>query len=179
MKTIAMMTCLGVAACGGGGKKEAPPPVAEKKEEKPAEPAPPPEPEKPKHLGAKAALTPVKGAKAEPGTVTFEQDEGSDTKVVSEFTGLKPGTYHLVIHEGSECGADGKKAGGAWKGGEAVKLSFKVTKKEPGNVNEEGVKLMLGGDAPIVGQTLGLHDDKKGAPGKLLACGTIDAVKNE
>src|SRR5262245_28429230 len=88
MRTFAIIAYLSVAACGGS-KKQAPappPPVAEKKEE-PAEP-PPPEPEKPKHLGAKAALTPVKGAKIDPGTVTFEQDADSGAKVVSELSGL-------------------------------------------------------------------------------------------
>lgn len=174
--TTTIITCLFIAACGGSKKPaEQPPPVA-KTEDKPAEPPPPAEPPKPQHFGAKAALTPVKGAKMEAGTVTFEQDEGEGTKVVSEITGLKNGTYHLVIHEGSECGPNATKAGPAWKGGAAVKLSFKVGKDQPGNLSEEGVKLMVGGDVPIVGQTLVLHDDKKGAPGKALACGTIDKV---
>jgi Cu/Zn superoxide dismutase len=174
MRTI--ITCLLLTGCGGSKPKPAEPPPPVAKEEKPAEPAPPPEPPKPTHFGAKAALTAVKGAKMGDGTVSFEQDEGADTKVVSEFAGLKNGTYHLVIHEGSECGPNGTKAGPPWKGGAAVKLMFKVGKNQPGNLNEEAVKLMIGGDAPIVGQTLVLHDDKKGAPGKMLACGTIDKV---
>src|SRR5262245_54608637 len=125
MRTAIAITVMSLAACGGS-KKEAPPPppVVAKKEEKPAEPPPPPEPEKPKHMAAKAARKAIKGSKVEPGTVTFQQDEGGDTKVVSEFSGLKAGTYDLVIHDGSECGDDGKKAGGPWKGGEAVKLTF-------------------------------------------------------
>jgi len=170
------MACLFIAACGGSKKPaaESPPPVADKKE--PAPEQPPPEPPKPTHFSAKAALTPVKGAKIEAGTVTFEQDEGADTKVVSEFSGLKAGTYHLVIHEGSECGPNATKAGPAWKGATAAKMMFKAGKEQPGNISEEGIKLMVGGEAPIVGQTLVLHDDKKGAPGKALACGTIDKV---
>ena len=171
-----VVVCL--VACGGGGKKpvEAPPPVVEKKVEEPP-PAPPPEPEPaPKNLSAKAAMTPVKGAKLEGGTVTFTQQAGSDTSVSSDFTGLKKGTYHLVIHDGSECGPNATKAGAPWKGGEAVKLMFKVGGDAAGNIDETGVKLMLDGVAPITGQTLALHDDKKGTPGKALACGTIDAV---
>jgi Cu/Zn superoxide dismutase len=168
-----------LTACGSKPKKvEEPPPVAEQKKQAEPEPAPPPEPEKPKHLGAKAALTPVKGAKMEPGTVSFQQ-EGDETKVVSEFAGLKNGTYHLVIHDSNECGPNGTKAGAPWKGGEAVDLSFKVGKGQPGNLEKEGVPLKLDGIAPIVGQTLALHDDKKGQAGKMLACGTIDAVGND
>jgi hypothetical protein len=177
MRKIVLVTC--VVACGGGGKKQVeeapPPPVAEKKVEEPppAEAEPPPVP---KSYSAKAAMTAVKGAKLEGGTVTFMQEEGSDTKVSSDFSGLKKGTYHLVIHEGTECGPNATKAGPAWKGGEAVKLMFKVGGDNPGNLDESGVKLMLGGVAPITGQTLVLHEDKKGTPGKALACGTIDAV---
>ena len=178
MRMIALVTC--VAACGGGGKKqveEAPPPVVDKKpEEPPPEPEKPDEPPVPKNYSAKAAMTVVKGAKLEGGTVTFTQQDGADTSVSSDFTGLKKGTYHLVIHDGSECGPNATKAGPPWKGGETVKLSFKVGGDAAGNIEESGVKLMLNGVAPIIGQTLVLHDDKKGTPGKALACGTIDAV---
>jgi Cu/Zn superoxide dismutase len=173
-----LVGCL--VACGGGGKKqiEEPPPVVREKpaEEPPPEPAAPAEPAVPKSLSAKAAMTPLKGAKLEGGTVTFTQDAGADTNVTSDFTGLKKGTYQLVIHDGSECGDNGAKAGAPWKGGEAVKLVFKVGGDNPGNLDETGVKLSLSGVAPIIGQTLMLHEDKKGAPGKALACGTIDAV---
>jgi Cu/Zn superoxide dismutase len=177
MRKIVWLTCL--VACGGGSKKqveEAPPPVVEKKVEAPAPPPEPEPPPVPKSYSAKAAMTAVKGAKIEGGTVTFMQEEGSDTKVSSDFSGLKKGTYHLVIHDGSECGPNATKAGAPWKGGEAVKLMFKVGGDNPGNIDESGVKLMLNGVAPIIGQTLVLHDDKKGTPGKALACGTIDAV---
>ena len=174
-----MLLVVCIVACGGGGKKkveEAPPPVVEKKqEEPPPEPAEPAEPAVPKNLSAKAAMTAVKGAKLEGGTVTFTQQEGSDTSVTSDFTGLKKGTYHLVIHDGSECGPNATKAGAPWKGGEAVQLVFKVG-GDSNNIDQSGVKLMLDGAAPIIGQTLVLHDDKKGTPGKALACGTIDLV---
>ena len=175
---MVILTCL--VACGGGGAKkvEEPPPVVEtkpKSDEPPPEPEQPAEPAVPKSYSAKAAMEPVKGAKQPAATVSFTQDEGQDAKVSTDFTGLKNGTYHLVIHDGSECGPNATKAGPPWKGGEAVKMMFKVGGDNPGNL-DDSVKLMLNGVAPIVGQTLVLHDDKKGAPGKALACGTIDAV---
>ena len=178
MRTIVISVYL-LAACGGSKKAPEPPPVVA---EKPAEPAAPPEPAAPaepavpKNFTAKAALEPVKGAKMPPGTVSFAQQQGSDTSVTSSFEGLKAGKYHLVIHDGSECGPNATKAGPPWKGGDAVKLTFAVGKDQPGNIEETGVKLMLDGVAPIVGQTLVLHGDKKGQPGKALACGTIEAV---
>src|SRR5688572_17890227 len=176
MRTMAILTCL--VACGGGGPKkvEEPPPVVQPpKQEEPPPPEAPAEPAVPKSYSAKAAMEPVKGAKQPAATVSFSQDEGQDAKVTSDFSGLKNGTYHLVIHDGSECGPNATKAGPPWKGGEAVKMMFKVGGDNPGNF-DDSVKLMLSGVAPIVGQTLVLHDDKKGAPGKALACGTIDAV---
>ena len=168
-----------LVGCGGNKPKVAEEPVSEVKREtapaEPSEPPPPSEPAVPKATGAKAALEPVKGAKQPPGTVTFTQD-GSGTSVTSDFSGLPRGRYHLVIHEGTECGPNATQAGAPWKGAEAVKLTFAVGGDEPGNIEETGVALSLDGVAPIIGQTLVLHDDKKGAPGKALACGTIDAV---
>lgn len=169
------LTCVG---CGGSKKPvEEPAPVAAMapEEEKPAEPPPPDEPAVAKKLNAKAALTPVKGAKQPPGVVTFTQD-ASGTSVTSDFEGLGRGRYHIVIHDSSECGPNATQAGPPWKGAESVKLTFEVGGDAAGNLDESGVALMLDGVAPIVGQTLVLHDDKKGSPGKALACGTIDAV---
>lgn len=180
MRMIALLTIL--IACGGSKKPvaEETPPVAETKPvEKQEAEAPPPaaEPAVPKTKGAKAALTPLKGAKQPPGTVTFAQGDAEETtNITSDFEGLRPGTYHLVIHDGSECGDNGDKAGGPWKGAESISLAFKVGRGQPGNLDESGVKLMLSGVAPIVGQTIMLHEDKKGQPGKAIACGTIDAV---
>jgi Cu/Zn superoxide dismutase len=185
MKKVALVTLL--VACGGSKKPavaDEAPPVAEQPKEaaepsepsEPSEPPPPAEPAVAAVTGAKAALQPLKGAKQPPGTVTFSQQEGQDTNVTSDFQGLRPGTYDLVIHDGSECGANGEKAGGPWKGSEAVTLKFSVGRDQPGNIDETGVKLMLSGVAPIIGQTLMLHQDKKGKPGKAIACGTIDAV---
>ncbi len=177
----ALVSLVSLASCGGGKKSVAEaddpsPPAVERAGETP----PPPtlaasEPAVSKNLGAKAALTPVKGAKQPPGTVTLTQ-AGDVTSVVSDFEGLRPGRYHLVVHDGTECGDNASKAGDAWKGAEAVKLSFVVGGDNAGNLDESNVALRLDGVAPVVGQTLALHDDKKGQPGKILACGTIDAV---
>jgi len=168
-----------LVGCGGSKPKVAEEPVSEVKREappaEPSEPPPPSEPAVPKVTSAKAALEPVKGAKQPPGTVTFTQDS-SGTSVSSDFSGLARGKYHLVIHDGNECGPNATKAGDPWKGAEAVKLTFGVGGDEAGNIDESGVALSLDGVAPIIGQTLVLHADKKGAPGKALACGTIDAV---
>lgn len=176
-RAIAVMAL--VVGCGGSEAKPAEEPVSAMKREaapaEPSEPPPPAEPAVPKARAAKAALEPVKGAKQPPGTVTFTQD-GSGTSVTSDFSGLPRGRYHLVIHDGTECGPNATQAGAPWKGAESVKLTFSVGGDEPGNLDETGTSLMIDGVAPIVGQTLVLHDDKKGAPGKALACGTIDAV---
>ncbi len=179
MNRITLCLATTFLACGGGKKQvEEPPPAAAmvkpEEPEKAAE-APPAEPAVPQNLGAKAALEPVKGAKQPPGVVTFTQANDA-TSVVSEIEGLKAGKYHLVIHDGTECGPNATKVGAPWKGGEAVKLVFEVGRDKPGNLDESNVALKLDGVAPITGQTLVLHDDKKGKPGKALACGTIDAV---
>lgn len=184
MRTIALLVVL--VACGGSKKPVADetPPVTETKPVEKHEPDGLPttdddfkEKGQKKTTGAKAALTPLKGAKQPPATVTFAQgDEESTTNITSDFQGLRPGTYHLVIHDGSECGDNGEKAGGPWKGAEGISLTFKVGRDQAGNLDENGVKLMLSGVAPIVGQTIMLHEDKKGQPGKAIACGTIDAV---
>lgn len=177
-RMVIVMALVGVG-CGGSTPKPAEEPVVETKASppptEPSEPPPPAEPAVPKATGAKAALEPVKGAKQLPGVVTFTQD-GSGTSITSDFTGLPRGTYHLVIHEGTECGPNATQAGAPWKGAESIKLAFRVGGDEPGNIDETGLALQLDGVAPIIGQTLVLHDDKKGAPGKALACGTIDAV---
>lgn len=181
MKVIAVLAVLGGLFCVGCGGSKPPPvaePVAEVRAPEPAEPAEPPAPAEPalaKSLGAKAALAPVKGAKQPPGVVTFTQN-ASGTSVTSDFSGLPRGRYHLIIHDGSECGPNATQAGAPWKGAESVKLAFSVGGDEAGNIDESGVALSLDGVAPIIGQTLVLHDDKKGAPGKAIACGTIDAV---
>lgn len=168
-------------ACGGGSKPVEKPVVADKITEPappPPEPEKPPEPEPPKMLYAKAVLTPVKGAKIAGGVVSFSQQEGAEgAKVSTEIEGLKPGSYHVVIHEAAECGPNATKAGPAWPGQAAAPLTFKVTAEEP-NLDASDIKLSLEGAAPVMGHVAVLHDDKKGKPGKAMACGPIEAVGN-
>jgi hypothetical protein len=178
-----LISLLAIAACGG--KKPAPaepkepepppPPPVETKAEPPPEPEPPPPPPPPppKQWHARADLTPVKGAKFKAATVTFVQNEGNPVAVGSAgwFEGIKSGKYHLVVHQSASCGPNATKAGKA-AGGD---IPFVATKGmdalEVGQVNA----IQLDGDGTIVGHTLVLHDDKKGKPGKALACGTIAA----
>lgn len=179
-RTIAAFLGGFLISCGGGGKKEpvapvAPPPEPVVKAE--PEPPPPPPPA-PKQFSAKAALTPVKGAKIPAVTVSFAQTEGAPTKVTTEIEGLKAGKYHFVIHEAAECGPNATKAGAVWPGGASAPLSINVLKGALGEL-DESVALPIDGDASIVGHTLVLHEDKKGTPGKAVACGTIDLAGGE
>lgn len=172
-RTIATLLGLLLISCGGD-KKESKAPVAPPPEPvAKAEPEPPPPP--PKKFSAKAALTPVKGAKIAAVTVSFAQTEGEPTKVTTEIEGLKAGKYHFVIHDGAECGPNATKVGPVWAGGANAPLGFNVLKGAIGEL-DESVALPLDGDASIVGHTMVLHEDKKGAPGKAVACGTIDVA---
>ncbi len=181
MVVIALGVSL-ITACGGGkpskGSTRAtaakPPPDDEPESE--AEP----EPKKkkaPKVVHAKAALTPVKGTKLKPALVTLSQREGEDTNVEAEaFDGAKPGTYWLVVHDGTECGPNATKAGPPWPGGTDANLKIVIGKDMTGGLDEQEVKLALEGDAGAVGHALVLHEDKKGKAGKALACGLIEEV---
>jgi len=174
-----LMSVLAIAACGG--KKAAPAqpndpdsdpaPMADKKPEPAPEPEPPPAPPPPRSWHAQAELTPVKGAKIKAATVTFAQDEGHPVTVASTgwFDGIKAGKYHLVVHEAAECGPDATKVGKAMTGDIAFPVAKGATSLDVGQVES----IQLDGDAAIVGHTLVLTDDKKGKPGKALACGPI------
>jgi hypothetical protein len=183
--TTILISILAIAACGGKKSapaapkdpEPAPAPVAE------APPAPAPEPEPappppPKMWKATAELTPVKGQKIKGATVTFAQAEGKPVTVGSTgwFEGIKSGKYHLVVHESSDCGVNAAKAGKPLAATANTEIGFVAAKGmdalDVGTV--EGVQ--LDGDATIVGHTLVLHDDKKGKPGKALACGAIGIV---
>ena len=189
-KITILMSILAVAACGGKKPEPtepkepveeapAPAPEAEKKMPEPA-PAPeaakpePPPPPPPKSWHAQASLVPVKGAKIKGTTVTFSQTEGAPVVVgaMGWFDGIKPGKYHLVVHEAADCGANAAKAGKPMASGD---LAFAAAKGASTLTVDKADAVSLDGDGSIVGHALALHDDKKGKPGKILACGPIAA----
>lgn len=183
--TTMLISILAIVACGGKKPPPAEPkePEADDKpataaEDKPAaepepaaEPAPPPAP---KSWKAQADLAPNKGAKLKGATVTFAQQEGQPVAVASTgwFDGIKAGKYHLLVHQGADCGKNAAKAGKALDGGD---IPFTATKGTDSLAVDPVASLQLDGDRAIVGHTLVLHDDKRGKPGKALACGTIGA----
>jgi Cu/Zn superoxide dismutase len=182
MKHSTMISILLLAACGGSKKpapapapepEPTPAPVAAAPEPAPAPaPAPPPAPE-PKVTKAKADLTPSKSSKFKAATITFAQPEGGSVTVASTgwFDGLKPGTYHLVVHDGADC----KKPGAAFKAAATADMTFKAD-KDSSNVDVGGVAISLLGDTGVTGHVLVLTADKKGKPGATLACGVIAAL---
>ncbi|HSR96886.1 MAG TPA: hypothetical protein VLM79_07550 [Kofleriaceae bacterium] len=174
--THVLISLVALAACGGKKsepaepKPEPPPPEPAPAPAPAPEPPPPPPPPPPKSWNAEAELTPVKGAKIKATTVTFAQTEGKPTAVSSKgwFDGIKSAPYHLVIHDGAACGPNGTKAGKA-----GTDIPFVATGGMDRLDVGEMESIQLDGDATIVGHTLALHDDKKGKPGKILACGPI------
>jgi hypothetical protein len=172
-----LISLLAIAACGGTKSEPAEPaPPPEQVAEPAPPPAPPPEPEPPPppmSWTAQAEMTPVKGAKIKGATVMFSQTEGKPVAVTSTgwFEGIKSGKYHLVVHEAAECGPNATKVGKA--GG--ADIQFVATKGMDAIDAEPVDTIQLDGDGTIVGRTLVLYDDKKGKPGKAMACGSISA----
>ncbi|HVK87642.1 MAG TPA: hypothetical protein VM513_26170 [Kofleriaceae bacterium] len=170
---------LGITLVGACGASSPRPPAVEAPDEEPAPraepPAQPPPPPPPKQWLAKAALTPVKGAKLKPTLVSFAQREGQETTVEADsFDGAKPGTYWLIIHAGDSCGPNATKAGAAWELGAPLKIV--IAKDLSGGLETGVAPFDLDGDDGATGRTLVLHEDKKGKPGKAVACGAIEAV---
>ena len=192
MKHLTIATILFAAACGGGKKPDTttadqqpmantePEPAPAPAPEPAPAPAPAPEPAPappppPKMFSARADLAPVKGAKQKAAAVVFTQTEGQDqtsVKLEGAFDGLKAGKYHLVIHEGADCGPNATKVGKVWAAAAASPLGFDVAKDAPASL-DTSVALKVDGDGAVVGHTIVLHADKKGKPGKALACGTV------
>lgn len=175
---------LAATACGGGPKPSAPIGTASSEDlpeevgpETAPEPEPPPPPPPPQMWQASASLQPLRGSKVKPFTVVFTQTEGEATVGNTEgIGGLKAGTYHLVVHEGSACGKNGAEAGPIWEDAGAG-INLTVGKGVQAALQDEATDLWLAGERSIVDRTLVLHADKRGAPAKALACGivTIDA----
>lgn len=187
--TTILISILAIAACGGKNPppdepkepEPAPAPAPEAKPEPEPEPAPAPEPPPPpapppiKTLYAQAALVPVRGAKIKGATVTFTQEGDQPVAVASNgwFDGLKPGKYHLVVHESTDCGPNAAKAG---KPMAAADVLFTAAKGMDALSLPQVNQIQLQGDSAAVGHALVLHADVKGKPGKALACGAIAAA---
>lgn len=175
---IAVGIALLVAACAGTDVKETTPEGAantpEDEESEPPEREVKRKPRKPKPTYARAALKPVKGSKLEPTVVTFTQRKGKDTKVEADtFDGARPGTYWLVVHEGSSCGANATKAGPVWADMEEP-LRVVIRRDLTGGLERSRSWLPLRGKDSAIGRVLVLHLDKRGKLGKALACGVIE-----
>jgi Cu/Zn superoxide dismutase len=186
--TTILISILAIAACGGKSPPPAepkepepapapPPPAAEAKPEPAPAPEPPPPPAPPpiKTLYAQAALVPVKGAKIKGTTVTFTQEGDQPVAVASNgwFDGLKPGKYHLVVHESTDCGPNATRAG---KPMAAADVPFAAAKGMDALSLSQVAQIQLQGDGAVVGHALVLHADANGKPGKALACGAIAAA---
>lgn len=184
--TTTLLSILAIAACGGKRPdprppeevlaEPDPPPAAEAtaaKPEPPPEPEPPPAaPPPPTTWRAQAELTPVKGSRIKGATVTFSQEEGQPVAVASTgwFAGLKAGKYHLLVHQNAGCGANATRAGKPIAG---AAIPFAAARDTAALEVAPVSSLQLDGDAAIVGHTLVLHRDRRGKPGKALACGPI------
>ena len=120
-------------------------------------------------------MAPVSGSKMKPIEVTLKQVDDATTVTAGFFQGLKPGLYHFVVHEKGDCSHKAARAGKAWAGAAALDLSMKVD-AQGGNIDESGLPIQV---ADLGGHALVLHADKKGKPGKPVACGVIPAALPE
>jgi hypothetical protein len=167
-------------ACGGTTTKKhvtvvKPMPAARpvvKKPPPPPEPPPPPPP--PMEWHATVRLEPVKGVRMPGFEIAFVQVEGEATRArtTAAIDKLKAGSYHLVVHDGSECGKKGEKVGAALIDLSADALLV-AKKKELPSLDVESGALPLDGDSSIVGHAVVLHADKRGKLGKAVACGLV------
>ena len=192
MKLNNLVLVLFVTACGSNTPPQTPPssalppPPPEPPQELIANPrpaiaeTPEPTPPPPKLYAAQVELAPVRGAKLKaPVVVKFQQQEGKSALATAEspLEGLRAGTYYLVVHEAAECGTNGTKAGKIWEPAAALPLTLAVTKDEPAKIDGSDVAFSLDGDQTIAGRTLVLHEDAKGKPGKIVACGAVQKVE--
>lgn len=159
-----------IASCGTSSSSEPKPSTAPIDARAP-DAVPPPD-AAPRRWSARAEIDPIKGSKAETAFFGFMQFEGERPTLMtsSPVKGLSSGKYHLVIHEGRDCGEDAKEAGAAWPGS----FDFEITRK-PGGTSFElhDVDATLDGPHSVIGHTLVLHADAKGKVGKVLGCGAI------
>jgi superoxide dismutase, Cu-Zn family len=147
---------------------------------------------------ASANIEPTKGNTAR-GTVVFHQ-MGEKVHVMADISGLSPNQKHAIhIHEGTECGEDGMKAGGHYNPenhphGLPTSSADKRHAGDLGNLQADGsgkahLELTVdnisisGSKNPIVGRTVIVHskDDEGersqpvGNAGGRIGCGVIKA----
>jgi Cu-Zn family superoxide dismutase len=149
-----------------------------------------------KMTGAVAMIEPTKGNTAR-GTVRFEQ-RGNKVRVIADITGLKPNQKHAIhVHEGTECGEDGAKAGGHYnpekhEHGLPTAPADKRHAGDLGNLEADGsgkahLELTVdnitisGQKNPVLGHAIIIHErpDDGGQPvgnaGGRIGCGIIKA----
>lgn len=117
-------------------------------------------------------MAPVSGSKMKPIEVSLKQVDDATTVTAGFFQGLKPGLYHFVVHDKGDCSHKAARAGKAWAGAAALDLSMKID-ASGGNIDESGLPIKV---VDLGGHALVLHADKKGKPGKAVACGVIPAA---
>jgi Cu-Zn family superoxide dismutase len=143
---------------------------------------------------AQAQLQPTKGNSVT-GTATFEQ-RGSQTLIVAEIRGLKPGAEHgFHVHEKGDCSAaDGMSAGGHFNPKAAAHGKYDAGAHHSGDMPnlradangvariswEDDELTVTDGPATVVGKAVIVHrdpDDYKTQPagnsGPRVACGVI------
>jgi hypothetical protein len=183
MNVVPVSIALGLlVACGGGKPRPAAPapkpqPVARPVARKPPPaPEPPPPPPPPMEWFATARLDPVKGVRMPSFEIAFFQVEGEATRArtAAPIEKLKAGSYHLVVHEGGECGPKANKTGAV-----LVDLSqdglVVAKRKQAPTIDVQSVAIPLDGEGSIIGRALVLHADKRGKPGNPVACGIVAA----
>lgn len=129
------------------------------------------------------------------GTVTFTEAAGK-VKVVAHVTGLKPNSKHgFHIHEGTECGEDGMKAGGHYNPDKHEHGLADKDKRHAGDfgnlsTDDKGMAhfeltvdniTINGAKNPIMGRAMIVHEkaddgsQPTGNAGGRIACGIIKA----
>jgi len=170
-----------VAGCGGNKESETPPPETAAPVETPPPPPPPPK-------TAMAMIQPL-GSNQISGQATFTQaaSGGVDVQVTLQNA---TGEHGLHVHEGGECGTDGKAAGPHWNPQNEKHGVLGSTPHHMGDLgNVTGGTLTMhvpdwtigdGGASDVVGHSVVVHakaDDLKTDPagnsGDRVACGVI------
>ena len=182
-QALMLLAMVGVlAGCGRGGDTAETTETAPPAETTPAPPPPPP----PKT--AMAMLQPL-GSSQISGQATFTEAAGGGVDLQVTLQNAT-GEHGIHVHEGGECGPDGKAAGPHWNPGNEKHGVLGSTPHHAGDLgNVSGGSLTThvstwtlgdGGPGDVIGHTLVIHakaDDLKTDPsgnsGDRIACGVI------